>query len=387
MPEVTLRPAAEADARRLREWRNDPVTRRFSFTSQPVTADEHERWLRGKLADPGTRLWIAEVASKAVGQVRAERQPGGQAELHIAVAPEARGLGYAPAILCAASTSVARQLGVRRVVGRVMAANAASRRAFEKAGFTLADHAADPLRYGLDLLPAPVVAIVQARMGSTRLPGKVLANVGGRPLLAHMLDRVRCAASVDQVCVATTVNARDDGIAGVAGDLGIGIFRGSEEDVLGRFVGAARYAEAGTVVRLTGDCPLLTPDVIDAVVGALAGSGADLATNAPPAGRTYPDGMDVEVFTRAALERISAEAGTPAEREHVTLRFHSGGHRVEVVHLDPPRGNLRITVDTAADLALVGSVLERLLAEGAPLTLPEVLAVVDSTVRGEPAVT
>src|SRR5215218_3708456 len=130
-----------------------------------------------------------------------------------------------------------------------------------------------------------VVAIIQARMGSTRLPGKSLAVAAGRPLLATMLDRVAGATALDAVWVATTEEPRDDPIAALAAGAGAGVFRGSEHDVLSRYAGAAAAAHADVIVRLTSDCPLLDPAVIDRVAGEL--DGHDLATNAPPTGRTY----------------------------------------------------------------------------------------------------
>jgi spore coat polysaccharide biosynthesis protein SpsF len=203
-----------------------------------------------------------------------------------------------------------------------------------------------------------VVAIIQARMGSTRLPGKSLAVVAGRPLLATMLARVGTARALDDVWVATTDDPRDDPIAELAAATGAGVFRGSEHDVLARYAGAAAATRADVVVRLTSDCPLLDPAVIDRVVGEL--DGHDLATNAPPAGRTYPDGMDVEALTRAALDRADREATDAADREHVTRYLHQGGFDVHVVGLDRPLGDVRITVDTSEDLEVVRRLLETL---------------------------
>jgi spore coat polysaccharide biosynthesis protein SpsF len=226
------------------------------------------------------------------------------------------------------------------------------------------------------ILPAverPVIAIVQARMGSTRLPGKVLAPALGRPLLAIMLDRLSGFAEIDGVVVATTVLERDDQIADVAHDLGVEVFRGSEEDVLGRFAGAAEQAGAATVIRLTADCPLIVPEAITAVTAALADGDADLATNAPPAGRTWPDGFDAEAFSREALDRLDAVATAPGDREHVTLGFHVRPEfTVRKVDLPQDLGSLRLTVDTAEDLELVRRILE-LLGDG-PSGMAEVLA-------------
>lgn len=353
---VTLRPAGEPDAVPLLEWRNDVVTRRASFASEPVAEADHRRWLTAKLADPAVRLWIAEVAGKPVGQIRAERIAPGTAELHLVVAPAARGRGHAAPMIDAAGRAAGRELGVRRTVGRVKPGNEPSRRAFARAGFAAE---ADGL-WRRELVTGPVVAIMQARMGSTRLPGKVLADAGGRPLLALMLDRVARAGTLDDIIVATSVHPRDAPVVAAATAAGRASFRGSESDVLERFEAAARATGAGTVVRLTADCPLVAPEGIDLVVGALGGDAACLATNAPPVGRTWPDGLDVEAFSRAALTRAAATADDPADREHVTRWFHRSGAAVVVVHHDPPLGDLRLTIDTPADLEVVRSILARL---------------------------
>jgi spore coat polysaccharide biosynthesis protein SpsF len=195
-------------------------------------------------------------------------------------------------------------------------------------------------------------------MGSTRLPGKALAPVGGRPLLATMLDRVRGAESLDDVWVATTEHPRDDEIDAVARASGAGVFRGSEDDVLGRYAEAAAASDADVIVRMTSDCPLLDPAVVDRVVSEL--DAFDFATNAPPSGRTYPDGMDVEAFTRTALDRAGREARSHDDREHVTPYLHRGGFRVHVVHLDRNVGDVRITVDTSKDLQRVAALIDTL---------------------------
>jgi spore coat polysaccharide biosynthesis protein SpsF len=224
----------------------------------------------------------------------------------------------------------------------------------------------------------PVVAIVQARMGSSRLPGKSLAPVAGRTMLEVMLERVGRTPVLDAVWVATTTAERDGAVAEAAARAGVPVFRGSEDDVLGRYAGAAAEAGAGTVVRLTADCPLIGPEAIEAAVAGLREGGADLVTNAPPSGRTWPDGLDAEAFGREALDALDAATTDPALREHVTLGFHRDPRwRVRTVDLERDLGEVRITVDTQQDLDLVRSLLEELLAEDPSFGLPELLAALE----------
>jgi len=196
-----------------------------------------------------------------------------------------------------------------------------------------------------------VVAIVQARLGSTRLPAKVLADLNGAPMLQRVLERARAAKKVARVVVAMSDAAEDDAISRECDEWEIACFRGSRLDVLERFIGAARAFEADVVVRLTGDCPLLDPSVIDAAIERFLAGGFDYVSNT--LARGFPDGLDVEVFSRDALELAGREATKPFEREHVTpfLRSDARFRRGAIASTLPPRvASWRWTVDDPADL-------------------------------------
>ncbi len=200
-----------------------------------------------------------------------------------------------------------------------------------------------------------VVAIIQARMGSSRLPGKVLEDLAGDTMLAQVVRRVRAARTIDEVVIATSTHATDDAIEQEADRLGTGVFRGSETDVLDRYLGAARKYGASVVVRVTSDCPLIDPGVIDRVVEALRWD-VDYASNTHQ--RTYPRGLDVEALFRETLERIAAVATSQQAREHVTAYIVEQPHEFRVRHVcdDADHSDLRWTVDTAEDLALVRAI-------------------------------
>lgn len=195
------------------------------------------------------------------------------------------------------------------------------------------------------------VALVQARMGSTRLPGKVLKDMAGEPLLGRVLDRVELAHRVAKVVVATSVLPADDAVAEYAGRRGLDVVRGSEQDVLGRFQQAALAHPCAIYLRVSGDCPLLSPAVIDGVIALLPG--ADYAsTSFEP--RTFPLGLDVEAFTAQALATADREDGNPAWREHVTTYIlrHPEKFRMRSLHCATDLSAHRWTVDTAADFEL-----------------------------------
>src|SRR5688500_991575 len=170
------------------------------------------------------------------------------------------------------------------------------------------------------------VGIVQARAASTRLPGKVLMDVGGQAMLTQVVRRLGRARRLDDIVIATTELSSDDAVAELARQLQVGVFRGSEQDVLSRYAGAATQSRADVIVRVTADCPLLDPAIVDAVIEALvdATEPVDYASNVID--RTYPRGLDVEAFFRDVLDRVNRLARSAAAREHVThfiLREHA----------------------------------------------------------------
>jgi spore coat polysaccharide biosynthesis protein SpsF (cytidylyltransferase family) len=218
------------------------------------------------------------------------------------------------------------------------------------------------------------IAIVQARTGSTRLPGKVLAPLGGVPALSRVLRRLGRARSVEGIVVATTTDRADDIVGRIAEAEGARMFRGHPTDVLGRYLGAADAAPARLVVRITADCPLVMPGIVDAVVEAATAGGYAYTSNTIT--RTFPKGLDVECFTYDALKRAAAAAMAPHEREHVTpfMRDRPVEFPHGEVRTDPDRSDLRWTLDYPEDLAF----LDRVFAElGDPRSMDEVLRLMD----------
>jgi spore coat polysaccharide biosynthesis protein SpsF len=204
------------------------------------------------------------------------------------------------------------------------------------------------------------IAIIQARMNSSRLPGKVLLDIGGQPMLVRVVERARRAQSVDGVLIATTTDPSDDALEAACRERGYPVYRGSQFDVLDRFYQAARQAQADVIVRLTADCPVIDPHVIDQTVSAFHAAGADFAANRlpPPWKRTFPIGLDTEVCSFAGLERAWKEARLPFEREHVMPYFYDQAGRFKITVIDHPvdYGAQRWTVDTPEDLQLLRAI-------------------------------
>jgi spore coat polysaccharide biosynthesis protein SpsF len=204
------------------------------------------------------------------------------------------------------------------------------------------------------------VIIVQARMTSTRLPGKVLADLGGRPMLGQELARLKRCRRAAEIVVATTANAADDAVVALAEKEGVGWFRGDEHDVLSRYLGAARAARAEVVVRVTADCPLIEPALVDEVVRVLTEEGpADYASNIQR--RTFPRGLDVEALYMDVLERTGRLGRTKEAREHVTFFIHREHPELFILRSvtgGEDHSDLRWTVDEPADLELVRRIYE-----------------------------
>jgi spore coat polysaccharide biosynthesis protein SpsF len=200
------------------------------------------------------------------------------------------------------------------------------------------------------------LAIIQARMGSTRLPGKVMADIAGAPMLTRVVSRTARATSVDRVVVATTTEPVDDQLVAMCIHQGWDVFRGSQHDLLDRYYQAALLYRADVVVRITSDCPFIDPEIIDQVVGSLSTSStrADYASSTILP-RTFPRGLDTEAMTFAALERAWKQDADPMLREHVTPYIYQHPEQFALTRVDNETdlSAHRWTVDTAEDLALV----------------------------------
>lgn len=202
-----------------------------------------------------------------------------------------------------------------------------------------------------------VVAIIQARMGSTRLPGKVLADIGGKPMLAHLVDRIQSSLYLDEIVIATTQDASDEPVLDFCTSHQLPCFRGDQFDVLDRYYRTSLSHQAGIVVRLTADCPLLDGELMDQVVHAHREQQVDFTTNRlpPPWKRSFPIGLDIEVANFSALEKAWIQANQPYEREHVMPYLYNqpGRFKTLVLQNEPDLGNERWTVDTPSDLEMI----------------------------------
>lgn len=204
------------------------------------------------------------------------------------------------------------------------------------------------------------VALVQARMSSSRLPGKVLKDINGKPMIAWVVERTRKAKSVDYVAVATTIDPADDAIENWCRESKTACYRGSMFDVLDRFYQAGKLYAADIIVRVTADCPVIDPQVVDETVAAFHSQDADFAANRlpPPWGRTFPIGLDTEVCRFSALAKAWKEAKEAHEREHVMPYLYDMPDRFKIYQLNtsPDYGALRWTVDTPEDLEFIRAV-------------------------------
>ena len=220
-----------------------------------------------------------------------------------------------------------------------------------------------------------VVAITQARMSSSRLPGKVLMPLAGRPVLEHVVNRVKACSTISEVVVATSTDESDDAISAWGQQAGIPVYRGSLQDVLDRYYQAAKLYKADAVVRITADCPALDPSIVDEVVSGFLAGNYDLYGLAGE----FPDGLDCTVFAFSALERAWKEAKLDSEREHVGpyIENHPELFRNGALHKFKGLGHHRWTLDEPRDYAFLQEIFGRLYQEGRQFSSVEVLELLD----------
>jgi len=223
-----------------------------------------------------------------------------------------------------------------------------------------------------------VLMIIQARMGSTRLPGKSLLQLKGKPVLAHAIARLKKCRFVDHIIVATTTHDRDRVLLDLAQKEGVEGFAGSEDDVLGRYYQAAKRHKPEHVVRCTGDCPILDPQIVDRVIETHLKEGNDYTSNTLQ--RSFPRGYDTEIMKFTALEKAAAEAKAPYEREHVTPYIWEHPETFELGHVLADEAcrqpDLRVAVDTAEDFDLMRKLFDALYGKDPLFSVGDVIELV-----------
>lgn len=220
------------------------------------------------------------------------------------------------------------------------------------------------------------IATIEARMNSSRLPGKVMLPILGKPALQLLVERLQRAKNLDGIVIATTTHPADAVIARLAAKLGVGCYRGSENDVLERVLLAARSAQADVIVEITGDCPVLDPEMVDAVVESHRTGKYDYVSNV--IGRPLPLGLSVQVFAASVLAGVSQLTQDPADREHVSLYIYEHPERYKlhtvVMEEAEQHSDIRVTLDTADDFAVIEAVYEALYTEKPAFNFHDIIA-------------
>ena len=225
-----------------------------------------------------------------------------------------------------------------------------------------------------------ILAIIQARMGSTRLPGKIMKEVNGKPLLLYQLERVKKSKLIDKIVIATTTTKKDDLIINFCEQYNVDCYRGSEEDVLARYYEASQQFGGEVIVRLTSDCPIIDPSIIDKTIKYYIDNLPyyDYVSNTIE--RTYPRGMDVEVFSIKALRKAFLESKLKADREHVTAYMYSNAYKFNIgsVSNNLDLSKHRWTVDTIEDFKLIETILHNLNIENRMFKMEDVINLLDN---------
>lgn len=222
-------------------------------------------------------------------------------------------------------------------------------------------------------------AIIEARMTSSRLPGKILLPVLGKPLLELLVERLKRAKTLDYIIIATTSNACDDPVERLANSLGVGCFRGSEEDVLSRVLSAAKYHSCDIIVEITGDCPLIDPEIVDTLVTIYQQNSYDYVSNVLKL--TFPNGMDTQVFSTATLAKVEELTDDPVDHEHVSLYIYEHPEIFSLFNyesgLPEKYWNLRLTVDTQEDFELIKRIYETIYPKKPEFILSDIIRLLD----------
>ncbi len=223
-------------------------------------------------------------------------------------------------------------------------------------------------------------AIIQARMGSSRLPAKVMKKIDGKSILEHIVNRVKQSKIIDDIIIATTTFDRDDIIADEAVRSGVNFFRGSEEDVLSRYYYSAKNNDIDVVVRITSDCPLIDPKVMDSIIKCYLGGEYDIVSNAGAdlSNRTYPRGLDTEVFSFEILEKAFYNANQKYQREHVTPYIYENSDKIYYYKNDIDYSKYRLTLDTQEDWELITEIYKKLYCGKHNFYLDEIVEVFNS---------
>ena len=220
-----------------------------------------------------------------------------------------------------------------------------------------------------------VCAIIQARMSSTRLPGKVLKEINGRAMISLMVERVQKAKSVNKVILVTSTDPSDDAVEALCRSENILYYRGSLDDVMDRYYQAAVRSRAKTVVRLTGDCPLIDPKMIDNMMEVYKTGKYDYVANTTPPDWTVPEGMDVEIFSFKNLKKLWTETKKPSDREHVTFPFWNNPDLFSVYkyNLDRDLSKYRLTVDYPEDFEVINKVFNDLYSKKSVFSMDDIV--------------
>lgn len=220
-----------------------------------------------------------------------------------------------------------------------------------------------------------IVVTIEARMTSSRLPGKVLMPFAGKPALQRMIERIRHSKYADEIVVATTINKTDDCVAELCRRLGVGCFRGSEYDVLSRVLGAAKEHKADIIVELTGDCPLIDPEHIDKTIEEFFENNVDVATNVFPL--SLPIGFDVQVFPVSTLEEVGNLTNDYLDRVHVSIYMYNHPEKFKIRNWTADEDcywpEMRVTLDEKADYDLINIIFEKLLLQNENFSARDVI--------------
>ena len=363
---ISFRRVKIEDCREIWQWRNEKVVRDQSFSSDPIPYPIHQEWFNKRLVDKNCVFLKILLNNRDVGVLRYDIEDQ-SAEIHITIALEMRNKGIGMQSIRLGSELLFKQTKVDVISAHIKTNNNPSIRTFEKAGFIVSRRMTFKESDTLEMLlcrdrailkkhyPVKIGAVVQARMGSERLPGKSLADVGGKPLIQHIIENLKTSRYLSHVVLATSESEQDKILLDLAESLKAYGFAGSENDVLNRYRKAAQFFDLDIVVRVTGDNILTDIEGMDRTIVLYLTDEPSAAVNGGNNG--YPLGTAVEVLSTSLLKELDQNVNSPEEREHVTLHLYKHQDKYPVSHLIAPDDykdlDIRLTIDTPEDLSLI----------------------------------
>ena len=382
---IKIIPAEEKHCKMILDWKNDVDTRKYSLTSKIILLEEHKEWYNNYLKENENQLLICELNNDCIGMVRFDNLNNDSYKVSINLNPSFRGKKLSVKCLENAILFFKKYNSCSYIYADIKETNTPSIKCFQKNNFkyinTITNSKINYKKYLLDLsINKKINVIIQARMGSSRLPNKIMKQLGNKKSIEHTLERVKKSKLINNIIIATTINREDDSIADFCDKNNILCYRGSESDVLSRYYQTALISNTDIVIRCTGDCPLVDPNILSDMIKCFLELDIKYYTmNYYSGNQTFPDGFDISIFTFDVLKEAHINAKSKHDREHVEpyMRRKYGNEKYKITinkkYKNLNLNNLHLSLDTPADYKVLQNIFDNVYSKKPDFDLYDVL--------------